>query len=215
VVNTLRKAGLRCAFLGSMGCRLYGNKRLPQELDVLVFPTPDSVTDLDSENVKERMVNRNRLFYSMRAADPTTTHHYLFRQIPQHAALPPNYRRRFCKVEVLVPGEMGLPYLNEKQVNEVEGLPVVPMLVLLLQKLQGWEDHLQCVEVRKVKKHTVDVEDIKDLLQRVGEMPVRMFRPWSERELLGTQFINASKARVKRFCAKFPGTAVHWKGLGF
>ncbi|TFK16662.1 hypothetical protein FA15DRAFT_606648, partial [Coprinopsis marcescibilis] len=122
---------------------------------------------------------------------------------------------RFCKVDVLLPGIMNLPYLNEGEINELEGLPVVPVLVLLLQKLQGWDDHLKCVEFHKHRKHTVDVEDIKDLLGRVGEMPVRLFRPWSERGLLGEQFVTASKARVKAFCARFPETTHLWAGLGF
>ncbi|TFK18601.1 hypothetical protein FA15DRAFT_249403 [Coprinopsis marcescibilis] len=32
VVDTLRESGFRCAFFGSMGCRLYGNTRLPEIL---------------------------------------------------------------------------------------------------------------------------------------------------------------------------------------
>ncbi|TFK18599.1 hypothetical protein FA15DRAFT_603011, partial [Coprinopsis marcescibilis] len=213
IVNTLRESGFHCAFFGSMGCRLYGNKRLPEDLDVLVFPPPG--TFVDEAFVKQGMVDRNSQFYTRAAVDPAATYRVLFSNIPQHAVLPPNFRRRICKVDVLLPGVMSLPYLNERQVNEVEGLPVVPVLILLLQKLQGWDDHLKCMVPHKFWKHNVDAEDIKDLLGRVGEMPMRMFRPWSEKKLLSAEFVNASEARVKRFCAKFPETADLWEGLGF
>ncbi|TFK23564.1 hypothetical protein FA15DRAFT_670386 [Coprinopsis marcescibilis] len=214
VVNTLRESGFRCAFLGSLGYQLYGNRRLPEDLEVLVFPPPGSL--VDQEFIKRKMVNRNNQFYMEAVVDRTATYRVLFRAIPQHAVLPPNFTGRFCKVDVLLPGVMSLPYLNEGEVNEVEGLPVVPVLVLLLQKLQEWEVHFRCVtEPDKFKKHMVDMGDIKELLGRVVEMPVRLFRPWSERESLGQDFVNASKVRVKRFCAKFPETVPHWEGLGF
>ncbi|TFK18610.1 hypothetical protein FA15DRAFT_603008 [Coprinopsis marcescibilis] len=213
VVNTLRESGYRCAFFGSMGCWLYGNTRLPEDLDVLVFSPPASV--VDPEFIKKGLVKRNNQFYTKPSVDPAATYRVLFHHIPQHAVLPPNFTRRFCKVDVLLPGLMNLPYLTESEVKEVEGLPVVPVLVLLLQKLQGWDDHIKCVELHKHRKHTVDVKDIKSLLERVGEMPVRLYRPWSERELFGAQFVNASEARVKAFCARFPETADLWEGLGF
>ncbi|TFK18598.1 hypothetical protein FA15DRAFT_675147 [Coprinopsis marcescibilis] len=211
VVNTLRESGLRCAFFGCMGCRLYGNKRLPEDLDVLVLPLPGTSPDRE---VIEKGMARNSQFFTTPVVDAARAHS-LFRYIPPHMTLPPNFKKRFCKVDVVLPGPMNLPYLSEGQVNEVEGLPVVPVLVLLLHKLQGWEDRLKSAEMHKFRQHIANVEDIKDLLGRVGEMPVKMFRPWSERELLGEGFVDASKARVKRFCARFPETAIHWEGLGF
>ncbi|TFK18611.1 hypothetical protein FA15DRAFT_760554, partial [Coprinopsis marcescibilis] len=102
IVNTLRESGFRCAFFGSMACRLYGNTRLPEDLDVLVFPPPASV--VDPEFIKKGMVNRNTQFYTKPAVDPAATYRVLYHHIPQHAVLPPNFTRRFCKVDVLLPG---------------------------------------------------------------------------------------------------------------
>ncbi|TFK21030.1 hypothetical protein FA15DRAFT_658624 [Coprinopsis marcescibilis] len=142
-----------------------------------------------------------------RGSTPSATLH----KIPETQSLLPQQPPALSSVPCIPPPSAGAP----RVVNEVEGLPVVPVLVLLLHKLQGWEDYLKCPEMHKFRQHMVDVEDIKHLLGSVGEMPVKMFRPWSERELLGEGFVDASKARVKRFCVTFPETAVHWKGLGF
>ncbi|TFK18602.1 hypothetical protein FA15DRAFT_675153 [Coprinopsis marcescibilis] len=213
VVHTLRDLGFRCALFGSMACQLYGNTRLPEDLDVLVLPPPGTI--VDQETVKKELVNRNNQFFMKRSKDPEATYRVLFHRVSPTAVLPPNFTTRECKVDVLLPGTMSLPYLSEGEVNEVDGLPVVPALVLLLQKLQGWDDHLRCVETHKYRKHVVDAEDVKELLGGVGEMPVRMFRPWSEKEAMGEEFVRASGERVERFSRRFPETMECWKALGF
>ena len=186
-----------------------------QDLDVLVLPPSGVGPIIDQEFVQQGLVNRNKQFFTRRTKDPAATYRALFHYIPQSAVLPPNFKIRECKVNTLLPGVMNLPYLDEQQVNEVDGLPVVPVLVLLLQKLQGWEEHFNCVEPHTFRKHAVDAEEIRELLEKMGEMPVRLFRPWSEREALGVEFVKASVERVKKFCVRFPETAVYWAGLGF
>ncbi|KAG6894886.1 hypothetical protein C0992_004184, partial [Termitomyces sp. T32_za158] len=77
-VELLRSHGYPCALFGSMACKLYGNKRIPNDIDVLVLPPPDStISGLPptQESLKELLVTSAPTFFVLRPArDPEATY---------------------------------------------------------------------------------------------------------------------------------------------
>lgn len=122
---------------------------------------------------------------------------------------------RECKVDILLPGTMHLPRLTTSDIVLRDGLPVVPFLTLLVQKLQGWGDHLDSSEQHKFQKHPVDAQDVSGLLALSESLPLTVMRPWREKSLMTDEFQVVSLVRVKRFCRIFPEAKPCWRMLGF
>lgn len=181
---------------------------------MLPSPSPN-LSQIEQEWIKKQLVKWNKRFFLKRAKDPNATYRVLYYRFDQHTTLPPNFTARRCKIDILLPGIMDLPHLSGHQINYIDGLPVVPFIVLLLQKLQGWDDHLNCAEAHKFRKHPIDAQDIKNLLEIAPDLSMRVVRPWSERDVLSSGFQQASVERVKRFCQSFPETMEQWRSLGF
>ncbi|KAG6871156.1 hypothetical protein C0995_007672 [Termitomyces sp. Mi166 len=99
-------------------------------------------------------------------------------------------------------------------------VPVLPFNVLLLQKLQAWDDHRRAEELRYQEKAPVDVEDLKWML---GVAVPRYFKLdprksatiWRNRELFDEEFEKRSRERVVEFCEMYPAWTKVWKSLGF
>lgn len=95
-------------------------------------------------------------------------------------------------------------------------LPVLPFAVLLLQKLQGWDDHRKAEEERYLKKVDVDVTDLEWMLENgVGRYMGGRGGVWDERVLFSEEFERLSRERVRAFCEAHPRWASVWRGLGF
>lgn len=171
---------------------------------------------VEQEWIKKQLVAQNKRFFLECAKDPNAKYRVLYYRFEQRTALPPNLGDRRFKIDILLPGIMDLPHLSQNQINYIDGLPVVPFIVLLLQKLQGWDDHLNCAEIHKFRKHTTDAQDIKNLLEIApGMLLMKMVKPWDERGILSSGFQQASVERIKRFCQSFPETMNRWLLLGF
>ncbi|KAG6893566.1 hypothetical protein C0992_009497, partial [Termitomyces sp. T32_za158] len=83
-------------------------------------------------------------------------------------------------------------------------IPVLPFNVLLLQKLQAWDDHRRAEELRYKKKAPVDVEDLEWMLgfavpKYLRLDPRRSATVWSNRELFDEEFEKRSRERVIEF----------------
>ncbi|KAG6893558.1 hypothetical protein C0992_009524 [Termitomyces sp. T32_za158] len=99
-------------------------------------------------------------------------------------------------------------------------VPVLPFNVLLLQKLQAWDDHRRAEELRFKKKAPVDVEDLEWMLSFAVPKylrldPRRSAAVWSNRELFDEEFEKRSRERVIEFCKLYPPWTRVWRDLGF
>jgi len=97
--------------------------------------------------------------------------------------------------------------------TRVPGVPVMPLLAVLLLKLQGWTDHRDSEREDWQEKQYTDMDDIKEILA--------ILRRHYPRETLESEswmppsFVNAAKGRVDEFTEVFPGTREHWWNIGF
>ncbi|KAF9458896.1 hypothetical protein BDZ94DRAFT_1269618 [Collybia nuda] len=211
-VSILQNMNIRCAIFGSMGCRMFGNPRPPNDVDVLLLPPPGN--ESTQEDFKTAIVARDPVhFFLKNAKDPKATYKVLYYRLDNTS------KKETSKVDILLPGVMHLPALSmEKIVWQRRGenvLPVVPFAVLLLQKLQGWDDHRTATENRYIKKAPVDVTDLTNMLQMRHVYPLVVSRPWSDRTLFSEEFEQRSRERVIDFCAQYPQHKEIWQRLGF
>ncbi|KAG5640525.1 hypothetical protein DXG03_008223 [Asterophora parasitica] len=251
VVDILRSCGFASAIFGSMACKLYGNPRIPNDVDVLVLPpslssscslAPDQV---DQESLKELLLSASPDSFVLKPArDPKAAYRVLW-FLPTPTAKPTPHSG--CKVDILLPGVMGLPNLTTvrgagvtwrgmggtaraKQTDHLNlgPLPVLPFHVLLLQKLQAWDDHRRSPEERYAKKAPVDVQDLRWLLDvgvprylkavpvsRDGTKKTEWNAVWSDRAVFDEEFEARSRERVGAFCEVAPESVGAWSRLGF
>ncbi|GLB40127.1 hypothetical protein LshimejAT787_0706370 [Lyophyllum shimeji] len=228
-VHILKAHGFPCAIFGSMACKLFGNPRVPNDVDILVLappmhtlqglpPTQESLKDLLVASAPSQFVLKP-------ARDPDATYRVLW-FVPTPNAKPTTHKA--TKVDVLLPGVMHLPALPASRVFWRGGgpgpdtaLPVLPFEVLLLQKLQGWDDHRKAEEERYQAKVEVDVADLEWLLG-VGVRRYLRNRErraggggWDDRVLFSEEFETLSRERVAAFCEAHPKWTGMWRGLGF
>ncbi|KAJ7665668.1 hypothetical protein B0H17DRAFT_990858 [Mycena rosella] len=206
-IGIFRQHNLPAAIFGSLACKLYGNSRCPKDADILVFP-PNS--QIDAETLKRLIVAAApRYFYLKDARDPAATYRILWFRQPS--------RRRETKVDILVPGPMSLPAIPLPRIRWVSDLPLAPFPFILLHKLKGWADHRAAPEGFKRARQSTDAADVRRLLDIVPEMRVLQELPsWPEDpELFDAELQTDSVARVKEYCAEFPGRAERWRSLGF
>lgn len=105
-------------------------------------------------------------FYTRAARSASATYRVLFYRLPG--------RRRSCKVDILTPGtnELNIPFIRPGRIVRINELPVLPFLVLLLLKAQGWLHHTMSSRRDFNEKVDVDVRDVNELLgigRRRGE----------------------------------------------
>ena len=121
-----------------------------------------------------------------------------------------------CKVDILIPGIMHLPALTDVHITWNGGLPNVPFAVLLLHKLQGWDDHRHMhSEPKKYAKRLVDAQDLQLLLEmREHVEPLEASRPWSDRALFSEEFEALCLPRVRDFITLYPAAREGFRLLG-
>ncbi|KAG6908910.1 hypothetical protein DXG01_002791 [Tephrocybe rancida] len=210
-VAALRDSGFLCAIFGSMACSLYGNPRLPNDVDVLVLLPDEPHTQ---EEIKSKVIDRfPDNFFLKPARDPSATYRILYYR-PSADTIS---RNEIIKIDILLPGVMNLPSLQLWQVVIRAGLPVVPYSVLLMQKLQGWDDHRNSADDRHRKKAPDDTKDVLWLLESSDALmnTSSQLQAWSDRSLFSESFENLSRTRVNLFCVVFPASSEKWRKLGF
>jgi len=191
-----------CCLFGSVGCLLYGNSRTPNDIDVIVM-----TTTYTTEHLKA-LLGRTPGFYLRPSGKPGETYKILYYR------LQPNflYSRRSCKVDILIPGIMNIPLLPSERIVWKETLPVLPLLVLLLLKLQGWSDHRASTRSDMQQKQYVDIRDINQLVvvaARSGEHLSRV--PWLPDAFLAQGYEHlALYLRIVR-----PAVTSYWREIGF
>lgn len=176
---------------------------------MLVYQPPTAGEPWTAERLKKTLLDLDPVhFYLTMPKDPTAEYRVLwFRQY---------YLGPGCKVDVLLPGTMHLPNLPPSSAVLVDGVPLVPFSLLLLHKLQGWDDHRIAEEAHKRRKLPQDAGDIKRLLgmeEKVGELGAA--RPWSDRALFSEEFEELTRRRVREYCEAYPKHVKRWRVLGF
>lgn len=125
------------------------------------------------------------------------------------------------KVDILKPGVLHLPMIFSEAIVDMQGLPVVPMSILLPHKLQGWKDNMNSPITRLRSKQDDDAGDICSLLRIIIEgMSTQeqenstYWRRFSL-ERFDEEFRTETERRVRMFCSKFPEQRETWKKLGW
>ncbi|KIM36237.1 hypothetical protein M413DRAFT_78503 [Hebeloma cylindrosporum] len=214
VVDILRRICVECAIFGSLGCHLYGNERSPNDIDILALPPTGihitaewlkrAIVKLDSEN-----------FCLERPKDPKATFRILYFTVDDKLAPPNAFHKNKCKIDILFPNTLHLPSLSKNEIKWQHGLPVIPFSVLLLQKLQGWDDHRKMSEYYKYEKQYMDASDVQNLLKLEHIVSLRFSKPWWDRRFFSQEFQVLSLRRVEDFCGEYPASKEEWARLGF
>ncbi|KAF9461055.1 hypothetical protein BDZ94DRAFT_1168535 [Collybia nuda] len=211
-VRVLHHLGLPCAIFGSLACKLYGNARTPNDVDILVLP---GTLCLTQEDLKLLIVRADPHNYILRdAKDPEATYRVLHYR--RNIFGPARMYQVTTKIDLVLPGTMHFPVLPLSSIAWNGDLPVIPYSLLLLHKLQAWDDHLKATECRYTRKVPADVGDLEWLLSPGRFMDyLKMTIPWRDRTIFTEEFVMLSVERVKDFCFAFPPYSVHWSEIGF
>jgi len=197
-IATLTKIGVTACFVGGMACKLYGNNRLPQDLDILCLGSP-----WDQEQLKRRLVATNPSFYTVPAKTPGATYRVLWYDN--------DFRR--CKVDLLFPGDMDIPSVPIANIEYPEqGKPCAPFALVFLLKLQAWAQHRDSAEARFRTKSATDALDLRTML------PIAHAKGFGIRRVeayLPPSFVALVAPRVRRFVEEWPDTLDGWRALGF
>ncbi|KAK0190128.1 hypothetical protein F5146DRAFT_1139668 [Armillaria mellea] len=151
----LRDSGHLCAIFGSTACYLYGNKRQPNDLNILVSSSGNA------EEGKRGGRTFQVLYYQ------------------QYLRIGGGMVYKRTKVSIVTADTMMLLFLSSGSTVVKESLPLVPLEVLLLHKLQGWHDHMTAMEPHKQGKQHVDVADIRCTLKIVLQSLTGNERSWA------------------------------------
>jgi hypothetical protein len=184
-----------------------------QDLDILTFP-PEGMT---REQIKQSIHDSSRSFYLERSAKPQETYKILYYRFDEIKGPRGFFLGNKCKVDILVPGIMHLPALSPTHIQKLGGLPLLPFSVLMLQKLQAWDDHrnLRWTEPKKYAKSAIDARDLQHLLTLTDHVvPLRVSKPWRDLVLFGEEFQNLSFRRARDFCSLFPECKHDFELLG-
>lgn len=148
-----------------------------------------------------------------------------------------HYRRlrptiQLCQVNLVVPGSVHLPAFSSKHIYWAHDMPVIPFSLLLMLKLQAWDDHRPRITAEDVEHRgfeddqtrpesdtdvvaAIDAMDLKGLLDLDKIVSLRYSRPWGARDLFDEGLQSQSKLRVKAFCGEYPERCKDWQDLGF
>ncbi|KAI0672063.1 hypothetical protein C8Q78DRAFT_1024839 [Trametes maxima] len=204
VVEIFQQYDLRCCLFGSTACNLFGVSRTPNDVDVVVF-----TERYDQEDLKAILVGEDSDFYLVDSRDPSADYQVLWYCLPSGR----RGGRRACKVDILVPGVLNIPFVPRRRVKVISRLPVMPLIPLLLLKLQGWSDHRESYREDMQEKQYVDVEDIHELLGIAIDRGQRAWQDnlnWVPHELLGD-----AQQRVYDYVAEYPNSREDWEAIGF
>jgi hypothetical protein len=89
----------------------------------------------------------------------------------------------------------------------------MPLIAVLLLKLQGWTDHRDSEREDFQEKQYIDVDDIMevlDILRRAHRTKTLTSESW-----MPPWFVRAAKWRVDEFVEAFPDTKERWRDIGF
>ncbi|GJE93051.1 hypothetical protein PsYK624_092100 [Phanerochaete sordida] len=199
-ISIFTSHGFSCCIVGGLGCTLFGNGRTPNDVDLVVLNTI-----CDQESLKYILTDHpGSRFYSVPAKTIGATYRVLWYRVSEY------YRYRSCKVDILQPGIMNIPSIPSEHIISIDGLPVMPLIPLIILKLQAWEDHRDATKSYLNSKQHTDAADLARLL------PIAIRRGDNVRResWLPQTFVEAARRRLKRYLGHFPAQAQEWKQIG-
>lgn len=193
--------GIACCLFGSAACSMYGMRRVPNDIDMIILSNQHT-----QEELKVLIVETDRKFFLVKPRTPGATYKILYYTL---------HTGGFCKVDVLVPGILAIPSVPASNIvyTRVPGVPVMPIVAVLLLKLQGWTDHRDSEREDFQEKQWVDIEDIREMLNAWanGYRKETLFTgAWMPEE-----FVHAGQGRIEEFLEECPDTEGHWRAMGF
>ncbi|KZT18540.1 hypothetical protein NEOLEDRAFT_1079861 [Neolentinus lepideus HHB14362 ss-1] len=194
----LKDEHLNCCVFGSLACNLYGTNRRPNDVDLVVMAGP-----YDLEQLKELLTIADRRFYLIPSQNPEAKYKVLYFRL--------RGRKRSCKVDILRPRIMTIPAIPRRRIEDIEGIPVMPISALLLMKLKGWSDSKVSKRTDALYKERNAVADINDLLAIAKERNL-----WMPSETwLPKTFQRRAVNRVQAYVNEVKGTDMFWDAIGY
>ena len=116
------------------------------------------------------------------------------------------------KIDVLTSGVAELPIFHPSWNEHRDGLPVAPLLLVLLHKTLGWSRRLDVPHLNKYKKHLQDATDVINLLELSSQMEVAIIDG-----ILPHEFIVQACTWISEFMVQYPGDEIrsYWANIGF
>lgn len=190
-----------------MAVRLIHRPALSQDVDLVILDNKAQNT----EALKEILRSDDSNFYFVAARDPNATYRVLWYKLASG---------RRCKVDILTTGastSLNIPRVPDVHVQFRSGivgndLPVMPLLALVLLKLQGWSDHRHSTKGFEQQKVRADRVDIEEMLKIARNADVKVGDP--ESEWMAMWFGTQMKKRVDEYVKKFPESFAQWVALG-
>lgn len=175
-------------------------------MDLVVLTTKYS-----QEQLKEILISADSSFYLVPSKDPRATYKVLWYRIgPDYSRYP--LRSSRCKVDILQPGIMNIPDVPNRHIKMIKDLPVMPLLLLLFMKLQGWTDHRDSPkDYMRLKKYDdlLDIIQLLDIAKRRGEK-IGRGTSWMPEE-----FVRAATGRMEEHITHIPVVEAKWKAIGY
>ncbi|RPD60579.1 hypothetical protein L226DRAFT_545097 [Lentinus tigrinus ALCF2SS1-7] len=210
-IDIFAKHGLKCCLTGGAASLLYGVSRTPSDVDLVVLTTA-----YGQETLKEMLVRADPQFYLVPSKTYLATYKVLWYRLTagSYAYTKTHIRAMYdCKVDILVPeGDMNIPNVPQEHIVMLSGLPVMPLILQLLLKLQAWADHRVATRSDLQAKQYVDIRDIDALLA----IAVRVGARAKDASWLPQQHFSKARERLSRYTfVASRATASQWKELGF
>jgi hypothetical protein len=168
-------------------------------VDIVVF------TNDNPEIIKKALEDKyDRFFRVDGRGGPYKVLWYLLRRSPELK----------IKVDILIPGKkkpLGIPHIPLRAIQFFGNLPVMPILPLLILKVQGWHDHCKSRKYWHRIKVPQDVEDIETLLSIMDDNNdlsnlYSVKRKW---------FMKKGSKLIEAYVDEFPDSSYKWRSLGF
>lgn len=195
--NVFRVQGLSCCLFGSAGCSLIGCTRTPNDVDIIVMSN-----EYTTEYLKELLVNNGKGFYKRASKKIDATYTVLYCRLSGY--------KRSCKVDILIPGILNIPFIASNRIEIIDGFPVLPLFPLLLMKLQGWSDHRASSRSDMQLKQYVDARDLVELVA----IAARRGEHVDDGRWLPTSFLELATTRVAAF-VEAHRQPTNWRRIGF
>lgn len=166
---------------------------------------------MDVEEIKQGIVSQNAKFFLVRSSRRGATYQILHYRLftPYHSD-----EDRTCKVDILLPkSDLDIPKIPLGRIvyTRIPGVPVMPLLAVLLLKLQGWTDHRESPRRDFQAKQYVDVEDIKEMLEIAVQDDIEL----RTEKWMPQWFLRLARPRIEEFVENFPETEDDWSEIGF
>ncbi|KAJ1306128.1 hypothetical protein OPQ81_010839 [Rhizoctonia solani] len=201
-VAAFKRAGTDCCIFGSLGFKLLGVGCKPNDVDIIVLDTKKSLENLKEYLVKEHSQSR---FYLVPSRNRKAKYRVLWYATRRGARV---------KVDILQPGEMSIPRFQATRISQKIppgraghgfNLPVAPVELVLLLKLQGWDVHYKSHMPHLRKKEHEDVKQIRALLIK--------YKYQFDFDYLPKKFMDMAEAQVQEYVLKYPPSIGSWRKL--